>query len=166
MLALSTSTVSASERKSSNAIDCEETGACINPVSVASSGEEVKSQIMRQRSLFDGLNLTVLQRQQMRDLIRQNYHDAMPKMYRDNMEAMHYLVIADYFDENAARTQAEIVAKAQVERQVALAKVNHQFYSLLTPEQKVVFNRNHSERMDKMQQHLDKISKYEIPDPQ
>lgn len=166
MLALSTSTVLASERKSSKETNCEETGACINPVSVASSGEEVKSQIMRQRSLFDGLNLTVVQRQQMRDLIRQNYYDAMPKMYMENMEAMHQLVIADNFDEDKAHQQAEIIAKAQVERQVALAKVNHQFYSLLTPEQKIVFNRNHSERMEKMQQHLDQIRKYERPDPQ
>ncbi|SUB84018.1 Periplasmic protein CpxP precursor [Pragia fontium] len=166
MLALSTSTVLAADGKNVKPENCSETGACLGSVSTTNSSEAVKAQIMHQHSLFDGLNLTVKQRQQMRDLIRQNYHDAMPKMYMDNMEAMHNLVIADHFDENAARAQAEFIAKAQVERQVALAKVHHQFYSLLTPEQRIVFNRNHSERMEKMQQHLDQMRKYEELDPQ
>lgn len=170
MLALSTSTVLAADTKNAEAptepVNCTETEACFSSVSPVNSGEVMKTEVMRQHGLFEGLKLTAKQRQQMRDLIRQNYHDVMPQMYRDNMEAMHKLIIADKFDEDVARAQAEVIAKAQVERQVALARVNHQFYSLLTPEQQKIFNHNHSERMEMMQHHLDQMRKYDESDPQ
>ena len=157
MLALSTSTVLAAEAKPAE----------INSSSVSTdNGEAVKHKVMRQHGMFDGLNLTEKQRQQMRDLMRQNYHDDMPKMHMDNMEAMHKLIIADKFDEDAVRAQAETIAKAQIERQVASAKVNNQFYNLLTPEQKAKFNQNHDEMMVKMQKNLERMQKYQEPNPQ
>lgn len=159
MLALSTSTVLAAEAKPSELINS-------SPVST-DNGEAMKHhKVMHKHGMFDGLNLTEKQRQQMRDLMRQNYHDAMPKMHMDNIEAMHKFITADKFDEDAVRAQAETIAKAQIERQVASAKVNNQFYNLLAPEQKAIFNQNHSEMMMKMQKNLDQMQKYQEPNPQ
>ncbi|WP_159566870.1 cell-envelope stress modulator CpxP [Budvicia diplopodorum] len=157
MLALSTSAVLAADAKPDE----------LNSSPVAMSHREtMKLNAMQQHGMFDGLNLTEKQRQQMRDLMSQNYHDAMPKMYVDNMEAMHKLIIADKFDESAALAQAETIAKARIERQVASAKVNNQLYNLLTPEQKTKFNQNHEEMMGKMQKNLDRMQKYQEPNPQ
>lgn len=157
MLALSTSTVFAAEAKPTELNS--------SPVS-KDNAEVVKHKVMRQHGMFDGLNLTEKQRQQMRDLMRQNYRDAMPKMHMDNIDAMHKLIIAEKFDEDAVRAQAETIAKAQIERQIASAKVNNQFYNLLTLEQKAKFNQNHNEMMVKMQKNLQRMQKYQEPNPQ
>lgn len=157
MLSLSTSTVLAAESKTVE----------LNSSSVSMDNiEVVKHKVMRQHGMFDGLNLTEKQRQQMRDLMRQSYHDTMPKMHINNMEEMHKLVIADKFDEVAVRGQAENMAKAQIDRQIASAKVNNQFYNLLTPEQKAKFNQNYDEMMVKMEKNLERIQQYQEPSPQ
>ncbi|MDR0807195.1 MAG: Spy/CpxP family protein refolding chaperone [Enterobacteriaceae bacterium] len=166
MLALSTTSVLAADEKNPATTNCSETKTCIHSDSKAKTHANEKHRMMRQRGLFDSLDLTAQQRQQMRDLIRQDHHDTMPKLSLNNMDEMHKLVTADQFDENAARAQAEKLAKAQVERQIALAKINHQFYSLLTPEQKIAFNQNHSERMAMMQQHLEQMPQHEEPNLQ
>lgn len=164
MLALSTSSALAADTESAEPTDCSQPGVSPMPMSVTGS-DVLRDRVMQQRGMFEGLELSAKQRQQMRDLIRQNYHDVMPKMYLDNVEAMHSLIISDSFDEMAAFKQAELIAQAQVEKQVALAKVSHQFYSLLTPEQKEVFNQRHAEKVAKLQQKLDEMRKYEDPQP-
>lgn len=163
MLALSTSSALAAETKSVEPADGSQQ---FTRAASISGSDVLKDRMMQQRGMFEGLELSAKQRQQMRDLIRQNYHDAMPKMYLDNVEAMHSLIISDSFDEAAAFKQAELIAQAQAERQVALAKVGHQFYSLLTPEQKDVFNQRHAEKVVRLQQKLDEMRKYEDPQPQ
>lgn len=102
-------------------------------------------------NMFEGLNLTEQQRQQMRDLMRQHRgtKTAMPVADR---EAMHSLITADKFDEAAVRSQAEKMSKQQVERQVEMAKVRNQMYNLLTPEQKTALNQMHKQRMATVQQ--------------
>ncbi|WP_054623189.1 Spy/CpxP family protein refolding chaperone, partial [Cronobacter sakazakii] len=70
-----------------------------------------------QSHMFDGINLTEHQRQQMRDLMQRARHE-QPPVNVSEMEAMHRLVTAENFDENAVRAQAEKMAQEQVARQV------------------------------------------------
>lgn len=102
-------------------------------------------------NMFDGVNLTEQQRQQMRDLMRQS-RQGQPRLDVVDREAMHKLVTADKFDEAAVRAQAEKMSKDQIERQVEMAKVRNQMYNLLTPEQKAALNQKHQQRIEKMQQ--------------
>lgn len=104
-----------------------------------------------QSHMFDGINLTEHQRQQMRDLMRQARHE-QPPVNVNEMETMHSLVTADKFDENAVRAQAEKMAQEQVARQVEMAKVRNQMYHLLTPEQQAVLNQKHQQRMTQMRE--------------
>ena len=104
-----------------------------------------------QSHMFDGINLTEHQRQQMRDLMRQARHD-QPPVNVSEMETMHRLVTAENFDENAVRAQAEKMAQEQVARQVEMAKVRNQMYHLLTPEQQAVLNAKHQQRMDQLRE--------------
>ncbi|AGN86507.1 MULTISPECIES: cell-envelope stress modulator CpxP [Enterobacteriaceae] len=104
-----------------------------------------------QSHMFDGINLTEHQRQQMRDLMRQARHD-QPPVNVSEMETMHRLVTAENFDENAVRAQAEKMAQEQVARQVEMAKVRNQMYNLLTPEQQAVLNQKHQQRMTQLRE--------------
>ncbi|WP_039055297.1 cell-envelope stress modulator CpxP [Enterobacter sp. Bisph1] len=104
-----------------------------------------------QSHMFDGINLTEHQRQQMRDLMSQARHD-QPPLNVSEMETMHRLVTAQNFDENAVRAQAEKMAQEQVARQVEMAKVRNQMYNLLTPEQQAVLNQKHLQRMTQLRE--------------
>ncbi|ABP42174.1 stress adaptor protein CpxP [Yersinia pestis subsp. microtus bv. Caucasica] len=102
-------------------------------------------------NMFDGINLTEQQRQQMRDLMRQS-HQSQPRLDLEDREAMHKLITADKFDEAAVSAQAEKMSQNQIERHVEMAKVRNQMYNLLTPEQKEALNKKHQERIEKLQQ--------------
>ncbi|MBP2169136.1 protein CpxP [Erwinia toletana] len=102
-----------------------------------------------QSHMFDGINLTEQQRQQMRDLMQQARHERSPISISD-LETMHDLVIADKFNETAVKALAEKLAQAQVERQVEMARVRNQMYHLLTPEQQDVLEKRHQQRMKEM----------------
>ncbi|MFS2225252.1 cell-envelope stress modulator CpxP [Pantoea sp. B65] len=102
-----------------------------------------------QSHMFDGINLTEQQRQQMRDLMQQARHERSPISISD-LETMHDLVIADKFNETAVKALAEKLAQAQVARQVEMARVRNQMYHLLTPGQQDVLEKQHQQRMDEM----------------
>ncbi|ALB64559.1 P pilus assembly/Cpx signaling pathway,periplasmic inhibitor/zinc-resistance associated protein [Cronobacter condimenti 1330] len=104
-----------------------------------------------QSHMFDGINLTEHQRQQMRDLMQRARHE-QPPVNVSEMETMHRLVTAENFDENAVRAQAEKMAQEQVARQVEMAKVRNQMYRLLTPEQQAVLNEKHQQRMEQFRE--------------
>ena len=111
-------------------------------------GEEL-TQRSTQSHMFDGISLTDLQRQQMRDLMQQARHE-QPPVNVSELETMHRLVTAENFDENAVRAQAEKMANEQIARQVEMAKVRNQMYRLLTPEQQAVLNEKHQQRMEQL----------------
>ncbi len=117
-------------------------------------GEELVKRNSVQSHMFDGINLTEQQRQQMRDLMQRARHDSPPVNVRE-METMHNLVTADNFDETAVRAQAEKMAQEQVARQVEMAKVRNQMYHLLTPEQQAVLNNKHLQRMNQFRELAD-----------
>ena len=100
----------------------------------------------QQSHMFDGISLTERQRQQMRDLMQQARHE-QPPVNVSEIEAMHRLITAENFDENAVRAQQE-----QVARQVEMARVRNQMFLLLTPEQQAVLNEKHQQRMAQMRE--------------
>ncbi|KGD84799.1 protein CpxP [Pantoea sp. PNA 14-12] len=102
-----------------------------------------------QSHMFDGIELTEHQRQQMRDLMQQARHDR-PATNIDDIAAMHDLVTADKFNEAAIRDKAEAIAKVQVEQQVEMARVRNQMYHLLTPEQQAALQKNYEQRLNAM----------------
>ena len=102
-----------------------------------------------QSHMFDGISLTEHQRQQLRDLMQQARHK-LPPVNVSEIEAMHDLVTAENFDENAVRAQAEKMAQEQVARQVEMARVRNQMYHLLTPEQQAVLQAKHQQRIDQL----------------
>ncbi|MGY6031730.1 cell-envelope stress modulator CpxP [Phytobacter sp. AG2a] len=104
-----------------------------------------------QNHMFDGINLTEHQRQQLRDLMQQARHD-QPPVNVSEVEAMHRLITAENFDETAVRNQAEKMAQEQIARQVEMAKVRNQMYHLLTPEQQAVLNQKHQQRMTQLRE--------------
>lgn len=118
------------------------------------NGEELVKRNSIQNQMFDGINLTEQQRQQMRDLMQRARHDS-PPVNVSEMETMHNLVTADNFDETAVRAQAEKMAQEQVTRQVEMAKVRNQMYRLLTPEQQAVLNDKHQQRMNEFRELAD-----------
>ena len=117
-------------------------------------GEGTMKRNSLQSHMFDGINLTEQQRQQMRDLMQRARHDS-PPVNVSEMETMHNLVTADNFDETAVRVQAEKMAQEQVTRQVEMAKVRNQMYRLLSPEQQAVLNDKHQQRMDQFRELAD-----------
>ena len=99
--------------------------------------------------MFDGIELTEQQRQQMRDLMQQARHER-PALSVQDVETMHDLVTADKFNESAIRQQAEKQVRAQVELQVEMARVRNQMYHLLTPAQQATLQKNYERRLLEM----------------
>ncbi|WLS78833.1 cell-envelope stress modulator CpxP [Erwinia pyri] len=104
-----------------------------------------------QSHMFDGINLTEQQRQQMRDLMQQARHESSPISIND-LEQLHELIIADKFDETSYKAQLNRIAQAEVARQVEMARVRNQMYHLLTPAQQDVLNEKHQQRMHEMRE--------------
>ena len=100
-----------------------------------------------QSHMFDGIELTEQQRQQMRDLMQQARHER-PVLSVQDIETMHDLVIADKFNESAIRQQAEKQAREQVELQIEMARVRNQMYHLLTPAQQATLQKNFERRLN------------------
>ncbi|ERK06863.1 MAG: cell-envelope stress modulator CpxP [Pantoea sp.] len=102
-----------------------------------------------QSHMFDGIELTEQQRQQMRDLMQQARLERPAVSFQD-IETMHDLVIADKFNESAIRLQAEKIAQAQVEQNIVMARVRNQMYHLLTPAQQATVQKNYERRLNEM----------------
>lgn len=108
--------------------------------------------------MFSNLNLSAEQQQKINNLRLQGQTER-PMMKREEMGAMHKLIASDSFDEAAVRKQAENRAQAQVERRVSMAKLHNQMYNVLTPEQKIQFNKNQENRAARHKQQPDNRAK-------
>ncbi|WP_312241929.1 cell-envelope stress modulator CpxP [Pantoea sp.] len=102
-----------------------------------------------QSHMFDGIELTEQQRQQMRDLMQQARHER-PAINIQDIETMHDLVTADAFNEAAIRSQAEKMAQAQIEQQIIMSRVRNQMYHLLTPAQQATLQKNYELRINEL----------------
>lgn len=98
--------------------------------------------------MFNGIKLTELQHQQMRDLIQQTD----PVVSINDMKTLHQLIIADQFNEVAVRNLMEQIGKRQTDRQVEMMKVRNQMYHLLTKEQQTQLEQNYQQRMQRLQE--------------
>lgn len=103
-----------------------------------------------QRGMFDGVKLTEIQRQHMRDLMHQARQE-VPVLHPDDIEKMHALVTAEQFDEAAVRKQIMQMMQAQIDWQTAMARVRNQMYNLLTSDQKNILEQRHQQRMAEME---------------
>jgi len=125
----------------------------VTPVAPSAQDTNMLDKPQERNTMFDGVNLTEQQRQQMRDLMHQARKD-LPHINVEQMETMHRLVTAENFDQKAVRAQAEVMAQEQVDRQVEMARIRNQMFNLLTPEQKNVLNQKHEQRMQQMKQQM------------
>ncbi|MGD9426409.1 cell-envelope stress modulator CpxP [Pantoea sp. NSTU24] len=108
-----------------------------------------------QSHMFDGIELTEEQRQQMRDLMQQARHQR-PMVDINDIAALHTLVTADQFNEAAIREKAEVIARVQIEQQVELARVQNQMFQLLTPAQQARVQQNYQQRLNELR-HISKL---------
>ncbi|WP_166267064.1 Spy/CpxP family protein refolding chaperone [Providencia sp. M-27] len=108
-----------------------------------SSSEERASTFM-----FNGITLNEKQRQQLRDLMatQRHYHVDNTALVKER-EALHKLIIADSFDDKAVREELEKRMQKELEQRVEMARIHHELYQLLTPEQKTELEHIHQQEM-------------------
>ncbi|WP_407732667.1 ATP-independent periplasmic protein-refolding chaperone Spy [Pseudocitrobacter faecalis] len=92
--------------------------------------------------MFQGLNLTDAQKQQIRD-IKKAEHDKM----QDNRRAMHDLIASDSFDKAKAQAQIDKMDTQRKEMMLSHMETQNKIYNILTPEQKKQFNANFEKRL-------------------
>jgi len=132
------------------------------PMSVSwHKNEDLIKRSITQSHMFDGINLTEQQRQQMRDLMQRARHDS-PPVNISEMETMHSLVTAENFDETAVKALTEKMVQEHVSRQVEMAKVRNQMYHLLTPEQQAVLAQKHRQLMTKYRESSEQQRSYPL----
>ncbi|MCW7549441.1 cell-envelope stress modulator CpxP [Photorhabdus sp. APURE] len=101
--------------------------------------------------MFSGITLTEQQRQQMRDLVGQKHQPrSSMSMSRTEREEMRKLVTAKDFDEVAVKALIEKMIRCNVEHQVEMARIHHQMYQLLTPEQQAQLEQHYRQRMSQL----------------
>ena len=91
--------------------------------------------------MFKGLNLTDAQKQQIRDIMK-DQRENMKRPSLDERRAMHELIASDTFDK--AKAEAQIDKMEAQHKAMALSRMETQnkIYNILTPEQKKQFNAN------------------------
>ncbi|MEX9912183.1 Spy/CpxP family protein refolding chaperone [Providencia huaxiensis] len=102
--------------------------------------------------MFNGITLNEKQRQQLRDLMatQRHYHVDNTALVKER-EALHKLIIADSFDDKAVREELENRMQKELEQRVEMARIHHELYQLLTPEQKTELERIHQHKMAEFQ---------------
>jgi P pilus assembly/Cpx signaling pathway, periplasmic inhibitor/zinc-resistance associated protein len=92
--------------------------------------------------MFQGLNLTDAQKQQIRDIRKAEFS----KM-QDNHRAMHDLIASDTFDKAKAEAQIDKMDTQRKEMMLSHMETQNKIYNILTPEQKKQFNANFEKRL-------------------
>lgn len=100
----------------------------------------------RHDMMFQGLNLTDAQKQQIRD-IRKASRDEMKRPPQEEMRAMHNLIASDTFDK--AKAEAQVTKMEEQHKGMTLSRLETQnkIYNILTAEQKKQFNANFEKRL-------------------
>jgi protein CpxP len=97
---------------------------------------------------FERLNLSDAQREQLRQ-IEERYHATFRtqnESLRGREQRRADPLAGGVFDESAVRAAAQARANAQVEREVAQARMMHEMYNVLTAEQKAQLEASRQER--------------------
>ncbi|EOC1304597.1 ATP-independent periplasmic protein-refolding chaperone Spy [Cronobacter dublinensis] len=96
--------------------------------------------------MFQGLNLTDAQKQQIRD-IRKAQRDKFERPSQEERRAMHELIASDSFDKAKAEAQIDKMEAQHKARMLAHMETQNKIYNVLTPEQKKQFNANFEKRL-------------------
>ncbi|EKY3197712.1 ATP-independent periplasmic protein-refolding chaperone [Cronobacter turicensis] len=96
--------------------------------------------------MFQGLNLTDAQKQQIRD-IRKAQREKFERPSLEERRAMHDLIASDSFDKDKAQAQIDKMEAQHKARMLAHIETQNKIYNVLTPEQKKQFNANFEKRL-------------------
>ncbi|CCJ79133.1 ATP-independent periplasmic protein-refolding chaperone Spy [Cronobacter muytjensii] len=96
--------------------------------------------------MFQGLNLTDAQKQQIRD-IRKAQREKFERPSLEERRAMHELIASDSFDKAKAEAQIDKMEAQHKARMLMHMETQNKIYNVLTPEQKKQFNANFEKRL-------------------
>lgn len=106
--------------------------------------------------MFGALNLTPEQQQKMRDIMSQHRNLQANRPIAQHMTGdLYNLITSDNFDEAQVRKQIEDNNKQFVDRGVEMAKIHHEMYQVLTPEQKAQAKAFYDQRMEQWKQRME-----------
>lgn len=101
---------------------------------------------MHHDMMFKGLNLTDAQKQQIRDIMKEQ-RGKMQRPSLDERRAMHSLIASDTFDKAKAEEMVSKMEAQHKEMTVSRMETQNKIYNILTPEQKKQFNANFEKRL-------------------
>ncbi len=101
---------------------------------------------MHHDMMFKDLNLTDVQKQQVRDIMK-SQRDQMKRPPLEERRAMHDLIASDSFDKAKAEAQIDKMAEQHKAGMLARMETQNKIYNILTPEQKKQFNANFEKRL-------------------
>ncbi|WP_196300352.1 ATP-independent periplasmic protein-refolding chaperone Spy [Pluralibacter gergoviae] len=112
---------------------------------------------MHHDMMFKGLNLTDAQKQQVRD-IRKEQRGKMQRPSADDARAMHSLIASDTFDKAKAEAMVDKMEAKHKEMALSRMETQNKIYNILTPEQKKQFNANFEKRLTERPAHQGKMT--------
>ena len=115
--------------------------------------ESLNSDERASEFMFNGITLSEKQRQQLRDLMATQRHRHVENVDSiQERESLHKLIIAHRFDDKAVRAQLEKQLQKELDERGEMARIHHELYQLLTPEQKA--------QLEQINQH--KFAEYQV----
>ena len=102
--------------------------------------------------MFKDLNLTDAQKQQVRDIMKEQ-HSKMERPSVEERRAAHDIIASDSFDKAKAQAQVDKMAGQNKVRMMARMEAQNKIYNILTAEQKKQFNANFEKRLTDRPQH-------------
>ena len=100
----------------------------------------------RHDMMFQGLNLTDAQKQQIREIMK-GQRDQMKRPPLEERRAMHDIIASDSFDKAKAEAQIAKMEEQRKANMLAHMETQNKIYNILTPEQKKQFNANFEKRL-------------------
>ncbi|MFC3394319.1 ATP-independent periplasmic protein-refolding chaperone Spy [Brenneria rubrifaciens] len=101
---------------------------------------------MEMEKMFNGLNLTEAQKQQIKE-IKDAAHENRRKAMQDERRELHSLVTSDTFDAAKAQAQLDKADAARKANMLSALETQNKIYNILTPEQKKQYNENYEKRL-------------------
>lgn len=96
--------------------------------------------------MFKNLNLTDLQKQQIRDIMKAQ-REQMKRPLLEERRAMHDIIASDTFDKAKAEAQITKMEAQRKANMLAHMETQNKIYNVLTPEQKKQYNANFEKRL-------------------
>ena len=110
----------------------------------------------RHDMMFQGLNLTDAQKQQIRDIMKDS-RQHMKRPPQEEMREMHSLIASDSFDKAKAEAQISKMEAQHKDMMLSRLETQNKIYNILTPDQKKQFNANFEKRLTEHKAHEGKM---------